>query len=265
MVETAQDAAICFALPDNVGMACGEINRLACEHLGSDIPQYAVTHVDGVVETDRAPRRAVFRRKELEHAFAAQAGLGIFADGAGHGLFCDVRTVDIDHRIDVAGRKGDNPAVAIGFGNDRRHMHVHRPGQIRAAAAAELAPGHEDDVFGFWQRRDVVGVEQIALDRLDTPGGQLFFHTGFGKAGDANDFFVGCGAFGHAGEGRAHLAADTEHDDIAVEGGEIGDERVVGCCHILFERVDTVEAVRKCVCHVVRLTRVVSSDFLPKL
>ena len=63
-------------------------------------------------------------------------------------------------------------ACAVAFGDQSRHQHVHRPGQVlRLAGDAELAARHEDDVLGIGQRRDRIAVEQIGLVVVSTAVG----------------------------------------------------------------------------------------------
>lgn len=66
----------------------------------------AITHVDRVVEPDEPTGRTMFARKIFEKAFAADAGIGIYALRLGRHRFGRAATQYIDERIDVAGREG---------------------------------------------------------------------------------------------------------------------------------------------------------------
>ena len=77
--QAAQRDRVGVALPDDVDMAHGEVDRLAVAHLAADVVQHAVAHVDGVVQAEQAAGRAVLGREILEHALAADAGLGVVA------------------------------------------------------------------------------------------------------------------------------------------------------------------------------------------
>jgi hypothetical protein len=95
---------------------------------------------------------------------------------------------------------------------------VHRPGQRHIAAGAEFAPGHEHDVGDARQTPDRRGVEEVAGDRLDAGALQRRPRLGFGEPGDADHPLRGRGTPGKARQGRAHLAADPEHENISVHG-----------------------------------------------
>ena len=75
----------------------------------------------------------------------------------------------VDIRINAAGRKGDDARAGEGLGDQRRHMGIHRPGQVLGAGRAELAAGHEHDVRQLRQLLDLRAVEQIGLDAFDAP------------------------------------------------------------------------------------------------
>src|SRR3954471_3838176 len=75
MTQRAQHNGIGIALPDDVDMARGEVDRLACEDARGDVVQHAVAHVDRIVEADDAPRRSPCAREISEHAFARDAGI----------------------------------------------------------------------------------------------------------------------------------------------------------------------------------------------
>ena len=158
--------------------------------------------------------------------------------------------------------KRDDPAFAIDFGNDRRYMHVHRPCQVQRAGGAEFPPRHEDHVIAFRKTFYGVTVQQVAGDGLHIPAVQFRFQPGFAEPGDPDHALVGGRALCHAGEGRAHLSAHAEDDDIAVNGGEIRDQAVIGGGHEILQRIDAVETGGEICRHLVRLTRIVLSDFL---
>src|SRR6185369_6677751 len=68
-----------IALPDHVDMAHRHVDLHAVTHLGADVVQHAVAHVDGVVEPEDAARRAMQAGEILEHALAPDAGIGVVA------------------------------------------------------------------------------------------------------------------------------------------------------------------------------------------
>src|SRR5215203_223444 len=47
------------ALPDHVDVAHRDVDLVAVPHLAGDVVEHAVAHVDGVVEPEEPPRRAV--------------------------------------------------------------------------------------------------------------------------------------------------------------------------------------------------------------
>ena len=145
--QAAQRHGVGIALPDHVDVAHGEIDGLAVAHLGGDVVQHAIAHVDGVVEPHEAAGRAEPRGEMLEHALAADAGVGVVAGRRdGRRLLGRAAALDGHERIDAARREGDDARGREDLGDDGRHMHVHGPGQRRIAGRAELHGRHEDDV-----------------------------------------------------------------------------------------------------------------------
>src|SRR5215831_3101546 len=65
MAEGAQHHVIGVALPDDVDVAGGEIDRLARAYAGGDVVQHTVAHVDRVIEADDAAGRSARARKIL--------------------------------------------------------------------------------------------------------------------------------------------------------------------------------------------------------
>src|SRR5688572_7992548 len=91
-----------------------------------------------------------------------------------------------------------------------------------------------------------------APDRLDSPAVQARFQIVVsGEASDADDLSAGsgfiAGALGHAGEGRAHLAADAEHDDVAADAPHHLDQARCWLTQKFFDVLDAFDAVD---CHV---------------
>ena len=123
-------------------------------------------------------------------------------------------------------------------------MNVHGPSQFLVALSAEFAPRHEHDVVEFGQRCDGVRIQQIAGDGLDAPGFELAAHGRVAETGDANDAFVGSGAFGQAGQRRSHLAADAEHHDVALQCRQIVDQRLARQRHEILKRLFILEGLR---------------------
>ena len=106
-------------------------------------------------------------RVVLEDALAAEAGLGVFADGpVGVRLQAAARGRG-DEGIDVAGREDDDPRAGVAAGHVPGNDRVHGPGEVRAVRGAELHPGQEEDVREVGQALDLRGVEQVAGDGLD--------------------------------------------------------------------------------------------------
>ena len=58
--------------------------------------------------------------------------------------------------------------------HQRRHMRIHRPGEVLLPGRAELAARHEDDVRQFRQRVDLRAVEQVGRDAFDAVRGEPF-------------------------------------------------------------------------------------------
>ena len=134
-------------------------------------------------------------------------------------------------------------------------VHVHGPGQRRIARGAELHGGHVDDVVEPRQRLHGAPVEQVACDRLDAG----LLEPGAGRsvreARHADDALVGRRPLGHARERRPHLAGDAEHEDVAVDAGEVGDQLRRRLGHEVLERGDALEAVGQARRAVMRLSR----------
>ena len=115
---------------------------------------------------------------------------------------------DVDERIDVAGREGDDARILERLRHHRRNVGVHRPGQILAAGRAELPSGHEDDVRRLGQTRDRLAIEQIGGDAFDAPGFELFAQARFAEASNAENPAIRRGATREPRQRRSHLAAD---------------------------------------------------------
>ena len=79
----------------------------------------------------------------------------------------------VDVGVHAARRIGDDARARKGLGDQRRDVRVHRPGQVFGAGRAELAAGHEHHVRQLRQLLDLCAVEQVGLDALDAPAGQL--------------------------------------------------------------------------------------------
>ena len=242
--EAAQRHGVGVALPDDVDMAHGEVDGLPVAHLGGDVVQDAVAHVDCVVEADDAAGGAEAGGEMLEHALAAGAGVGIVARRRDRRrLLGGAAAVHGHERIDAPRGEGDDARGREGLGDDGRGVHVHGPGQRRIARGAELHGRHVDEVVELRQRFDAAAVEQIALDRLDTCLIERAADGRVGEARHADDALLGRGPLGHAGERRAHLAGDAENEDVAVDGGEVCDQLRRRLRHKVFERRDALEAV----------------------
>ena len=246
MTERAQHHVVGVALPDHVDVADREVDRLAGEHARGDVVQHAVAHVDRVVEADDAARRAARAREILEHGLARDAGIGI---GAGRRRrrrrFGRAAVVHVDIGVNAAGRIGDDARAREGLGDQRRHVRVHRPGQIFVAGGAELAAGHEHHVGKLRQRVDLLAVEQIGRDAFDAGSGELLAQALLAEAGDADHALARRRALGEAGERRADLAAHAENDDVAGKRFHCGAQRRRRRGHHLLEVLDVAEAIRQ--------------------
>ena len=133
------------------------------------------------------------------------------------------------------------PAKALG--DQRRHMRIHRPGQVFGSGRAELAAGHEHDVRQLRQRLDLGAVQKIGLDAFDAPAGQLLAQAFFAEARHAHDALARRRALGETRQRRPDLAADAQNDEIARNLCEIGDERRRRRGHHVFEMIDVAKAI----------------------
>ena len=173
----------------------------------------------------------------LEHALPAQAGVGVFAGRrCGRRFFRRTLVADIHERINAPGRERDDTRILECFGDDCGHMNVHGPGQIEIIRRAELAARHEDDVGDARQARHGFAVEQIGRDGLDAPAFELFGQFGIGKPGNADHAFFGRRALGETRQRWAHLAADAQHHDIALDRRQIADQVFGRQTHEVVER-----------------------------
>ena len=160
----------------------------------------------------------------FKHALPADAGLGIFTGRIGGQVFGRPAAIHRHERIDAARREGDDARVPEGFRHQGRYMHVHGPGQFFGPLRAELAPGHVNDILGLRQGFEGTAVEQVGLDGFNAPGLQPGFDVRIAEPRHADDAFVRRRVFGETGQGRSHLAADAQHHDIAVNGGQVIDQ-----------------------------------------
>src|SRR4029079_12997576 len=91
-------------------------------------------------------RRALLAREILEHALAAEAGLGVFTDGTGRGRRRRSRGAARRERVDVAAGE-DHDARALEVPRDvHGHDGVVGPGEVGAVGGAELPAGQVEDV-----------------------------------------------------------------------------------------------------------------------
>ena len=79
MREAAQRTGIRVALPDDVDVAHGDVDRDAVANLQRDIRQHAVAQIDRVVETEQPARCAQLAGEVLEDPLTADAGVGVLA------------------------------------------------------------------------------------------------------------------------------------------------------------------------------------------
>jgi len=219
--ERAQRDIVGIALPDHVEVADAVGDRLVVPDLGRDVMQHAVAQIDRIVEAEEQHAGAERLGAVLEHPFASEAGLGVFADRSGRNRLGAAAGFRADQRIDATGGKSDDPGVAEMFRHIARRQRVHRPGQLLGAAGAELAPGHEDDIGNLRKFAHPVAVEQVAGDGFDAPRLELFAFLRAAEARDTDHLAVDArqfhGAFGAPPHGDAHLPGDAENHQVAVE------------------------------------------------
>ena len=70
-------------MPDEIDVAHRHIDWLPLDNLPGNVMQDAVAHVDGVIQPVELSWRFELFGEILEHAFAPDAGLGIFAGRIG--------------------------------------------------------------------------------------------------------------------------------------------------------------------------------------
>ena len=129
------------------------------------------------------------------------------------------------------------------FGDQRRHVRVHRPGQVLVAGRAELAARHEHHVGKLRQRLDLLALEQIGRDAFDRPAGEFFAYALLAEAGNADHAFARRRALGKAGKRRPDLSAHAENDDVAGKLLQRGDQRRRWRGHHLLEVLHVAQAI----------------------
>src|SRR5262245_7883038 len=244
MAERAQHHGIGIALPDHVDVAGGEIDRRSGEHARGHVVQHAVAHVDRVVEADDAARRSARARKILEHGLACDAGIGV---NAGRRR-CRRRlgraaVMHADKGVHAAGRIGDDARARERFGDQRRHVRVHRPSQVLVPGRAELAARHEHHVGKLRQHVDLLALEQVGLDAFDPVAGELLAHARLAEVGNADHAFARRRALGEAGERRPDLSAYAENEDVAGKLLQRGDQRGRRRGHHLLEVLHIAQTI----------------------
>ena len=125
-----------------------------------------------------------------------------------------------------------------GLRDQGRDVRIHRPGQRQIALGAELASGHEHDIWSLRQRLDGGFVEQVAIDGLDAAPLQPVLDGGIAEAGDADHAAIRHGGLGKARQRRPHLAGNTQNHDVAVDLAEIVDQRLARAAQQVVERGD---------------------------
>ena len=247
MGETAQCLRRCIALPDEIDVTEADVDRLARKYLDGDVVQHAVSHIDRVVQTEQAARRRMLAREILEHALAADAGLGVFAGRIGGDGFVRALAADGDERIDASGRERNDARTCKGLRDHRGDVRVHRPGQRQVAFRAKLVSGHEDDVRRLRQLVDGNFVEQIAAQRFNAAALQPPLCARLTEARHADDAALGQSGFRQSGKGRPHLARHAEDHNVAVDLVEVVDQRLGGPAQQLVKGGDIGNAVRQIV------------------
>ena len=254
-------------------MPHGQWHGLARHDVRGQIVQHAVAHVDGVGQPQAHARRAVDVREVLEHPLARDAGIRVLARRRQRRLFWRAGPVHRHEGVDAGGGEHHEARTREALRHQRRHMRVHRPGQPLAALAAELAAGHEDDVGHLGQGVQGLRRQQVSLQALDALGLQPGLEPRLGKARHADHTLVRRGALGHARQRGAHLAAHAQHQDVAVQPGQVAYQRGRGPRHHLFQVGLVLEGARqalgcRCFAHAslaaffTRVSRAISGDFL---
>jgi len=151
----------------------------------------------------------------------------------------------VDKGVHAAGRIGDDARAREGFGHQRRHVRVHRPGEILLAGRAELAARHEHHIGKLGQRVDLFALEQIGLDAFDPVAGEFFAHAFLAEAGNADHALARRRALGEAGERRPDLSAHAKDDDVAGKLLQRGDQRRRRRGHHLLEVLHVTQAIRQ--------------------
>ncbi len=238
-VEGAEGDGVGVALPEEVDVAHGDFDRFAGVDFLGDFEQDAVAQIAGVVEPDHHDRGFLGARKMFKNAFAAEAAHGVFADRVGNVGLARTAQRDGGERVDVAGGESGDARFVVAFGDQRGQIGVHGPGHGFFAGGTEFSAGHVDDVGRVGEIFPTGFVEQIAGDGFDAGVVEFALEFLFGEARNPDDFaFDPCfvhAAAGELGEGRAHLAADAQEDDVAVEFFHEGDEFGGGAGQEFFE------------------------------
>ena len=112
--------------------------------------------------------------------------------------------------------------------------------------APNLRPAMNTTLAALRQLLERGAIQQVGGDRLDACLDQRLAHAGLAEARDAHHPLGRRGALGQARQGRAHLAADAQHDDVAGRLGEIGDQRVGRRGHEILDGLDAFETCGEC-------------------
>ncbi len=227
--EAAQDLRVGVALPDDVDVAHGDVDRLAALHLRGDVEEDAVAHVDRVVEADDAARRAVLAPRSTR---TCARGRGTTARIRRPAPAASTRSRRRGRPAPGRRRCRSRRRRCATRGSARRRAPARARSSPRSAPALPLAPNlwpAAKITFGASGSAAIGGaVEQVAGDRLDAVRRELVAHRAVAEAGDADDAPRRRGALGQARQRRPHLAGDAEDQEVAFDGAELVDQGAVG-------------------------------------
>ena len=160
--------------------------------------------------------------------------------------------VHVDVRVHAAGGVGDDARAGEGVRDQRRHIGVHRPGQLLPSGGAELASRHEHCVRKLRQRLDLLAVKEVGGDALDPAGDEPLAQSLLAETRDGDDALARRGALGKPGQRRTDLAAGAEDNEVAADVAEFLHHAGRGRGHHLLEMLHVAEAFGQCcgtLCH----------------
>ena len=230
--QQAQGGLVGVALPDAVEAGGGQTDGSFLQDAVGQIIQNAVTQVHCVVQPVQRNPRAERPGRVLEHAFPPLAGHTVFADGLGGGLLRGAAAAHRDLGVQVSAGKHNDAAVPVSLGHPAGQPGIHGPGSILVAVCSKFFAGHVNDVFCVGQAFQHTRLQQVGADQLHTAGTQQFRRQRVAEARHRDHAAVRAGrpqrVFGQRTQGRAHLAPRTQHQNIAVQRGQLLCQRRAG-------------------------------------